>query len=574
MQNILSYLLTVLFFTLQALSYAQLPPDSVNFRSPVGIPLLLAGNFGELRPNHFHSGLDIKTNGSEGYRIYAIEDGYVSRIKVSTWGYGKVLYVTHPNGYTSVYAHLKSFKGEIEAYVKKAQLKNETWEIELYPPDSALPVKKGDIIALSGNTGGSTAPHLHFEIRETKTEFPVNPMLFGFDIKDNIAPVLSKIAFYPLNDSSYIYGENEKHSYALKPVSNNSYQITGNLIIEAYGKVGIGIETIDKMNETYNKYAVYEITLVENNDTIYYHQMQRFNFENTRYVNALMDYEWYKLNKGKIQRSYLLPNNELSIYKKLKNNGEIIVKDGETRHFTYILNDIYGNTSTLNFIVKGKKFTVNNAKVSAVPTKYFEWNKRNLLTENNIIADFPAKTFYKNIAFEFAINDTFPNAITPTYHLHTDLEPVHQYYVLSIKIDSLPHKLREKAVIVHKDFKGTIRAKSSETRRNYISAKVNTLGDFFIMIDSIPPEIKPITIANGKNMRKNSGIMLKITDNLSGIKSYRGEIDGKFVIMEYEYKNATLTHWFDNLPAGKHHFKLTVSDDVGNKTTYEADFYY
>ena len=258
----------------------------------------------------------------------------------------------------------------------------------------------------------------------------------------------------------------------------------------------------------------------------------------------------------------------------MKNNGEISIKQGETRNFTYILNDIYGNSSKLNFTIKGRKNKVRESEVSAMPTKYFEWEKRNLLTEENIIADFPAKTFYENIAFEFAVTDTFPNAITPTYHLHSDLTPVHIPYVLSIKVDSLPRLLREKAVIVHKDFKGKLRAKSSERRRNYITAKVKTLGDFFVMLDTIAPVIKPITIANGKNMRKNSGIMLKISDNLSGIKSYRGEIDGKFVIMEYEYKDATVTHWFDGITPGKHHFKFTVTDDAGNTSVYEADFYY
>ncbi len=565
---------SILFLLFYFPAQAQISPDSVHFRSPVGIPLLLAGNFGELRPNHFHSGLDIKTNGREGYRIYAIEDGYVSRIKVSPWGYGKVLYITHPNGYTSVYAHLKSFKGAIAEYVKKAQLTNETWEIELYPPDSALPVKKGDVVALSGNTGGSTAPHLHFEIRETDSEFPVNPMLFGFDVKDNIAPLLTKIAFYPLNDSSLVYGKNKKIAYPLRKTTGNTYQISGNLTVEAFGQIGIGIESIDKMNETYNKYAGYEITLLENTDTVYYHQMQRFSFDNTRYVNALMDYEWYKLKKGKIQRSYLLPNNELCIYKKLKNNGVITVKPGETRHFKYIVNDIYGNTSTLVFTVKGKKHPVSESTVSAVATHFFHWDQRNLLTEQNIIVDFPVKTFYEDIAFEFAVNDTFPQAITPTYHLHSDLVPVHISYVVSIKVENLPDSLRKKAVIVHKDFKGTLRAKNSTTRRNYVSAKVKSLGDFLVMLDTIPPVIKPVTIAPGKNMRKNSGIMLKITDNLSGIQKYRGEIDGKFALMEYEYKNASLTHWFDALPSGKHHFKLTVTDAAGNTSTYEADFYY
>jgi len=241
----------------------QYPKDY--FRSPLDIPLLLSGNFGELRNNHFHSGLDIKTQGVEGQKVYAVADGFVSRIRIMPIGYGKIIYITHPNGYTSAYAHLQQFKGELAKEVKRYQYANETFEMDYYPPDTLLKVKKGDVVALSGNSGSSGGPHLHFEIRETVSEYAVNPLLFGFDIKDDVKPVIKSISVFPLNDTSYVNNRNATQEFGIIG-SNGNYQLSNNVIITAYGQIGVGINTYDQQSGASNQNGVYSIMLFDNNE--------------------------------------------------------------------------------------------------------------------------------------------------------------------------------------------------------------------------------------------------------------------------------------------------------------------
>ena len=250
-----------LLFVIGFSTYAQDSIPKKYFRSPLGIPLFLAGNFGELRSNHFHSGLDMKTQGKEGFRIYAAADGYVSRVKISPWGYGKTIYIDHPNGYTTVYAHLKGYSGVIASEIKKYQYQKESWEIDWYPSDTLMKVKKGDVIAISGNTGGSGGPHLHFEIRETESEHPVNPLLFGFDIKDNIKPIIRSITLTPLNDTSYVNNKNIMQRFLITG-ADGTYRLKYSTPINAYGEIGIGIETIDKLNGYGNRNGIYTLSLI------------------------------------------------------------------------------------------------------------------------------------------------------------------------------------------------------------------------------------------------------------------------------------------------------------------------
>ncbi|MBI2281845.1 MAG: M23 family metallopeptidase [Bacteroidetes bacterium] len=268
----------------------QYPKDY--FRSPLDIPLILSGNFGELRNNHFHSGLDIKTQGVEGLKVYAIADGFVSRVKISPIGYGKIIYITHPNGYTSAYAHLQQFKGELAKEIKRYQYANETFEMDYYPPDTLLKVKKGDIIALSGNSGSSGGPHLHFEIRETVSEYAVNPLLFGFDIKDDVKPVIKSIILFPLNDTSFVNDKKVSQEFTVTG-TNGNYQLLTKLPINVYGQIGVGINTFDQQSGASNQNGVYEVMLFEDNNLICKTELSSFSFDHTRALNSMIDYELY-----------------------------------------------------------------------------------------------------------------------------------------------------------------------------------------------------------------------------------------------------------------------------------------
>jgi len=567
-----NFIFTSLLSFIGLISFSQDTIPKNYFKSPLGIPLYLAGNFGELRSNHFHSGLDMKTQGKEGLNVYAAADGFISRIKISPWGYGKTIYIDHPNGYTTVYAHLQGFKGEIAKQIKNYQYQNESWEIDWYPPDTLMKVKKGDLIALSGNTGGSGGPHLHFEIRETETEIPVNPLLFGFEITDNIKPEIKSIILTPLNDTSYVNNKNSIQRF-LVTGTNGDYKLKYTTPIHAYGEIGIGIETIDKLNGYPNRNGIYSIELFKNMETIYKSEMKKFSFDQSRALNSLIDYSLFLRENIRFQRSFIEPNNQLNIYTKNNNNGVIHFSKNENMDFKYIVKDTYGNTSSISFNVTGNidKSSLPNLIKQKFDTT-FSYKINNIFEDDNIIINFPKDALYKDLPFHFSVADTMNGAITPTYFIHNDYTPLHHAIDISIKVGRLSDYLRSKSTIVHFDRNKRYYSKGGTWRNNYITANSKAFGGFAVMIDTVPPVITPLNISENKNMLNNSAIEIKIADNLSGIKSFKGYIDDKWVLMEYESKTAKIFHEFDNLPKGNHVFKLELTDGVGNISKLEIPF--
>lgn len=548
----------------------QYPKDY--FRSPLDIPLLLSGNFGELRNNHFHSGLDIKTQGVEGQKVYAIADGFISRIKISPIGYGKIIYITHPNGYTSAYAHLQQFKGELAKEVKRYQYANETFEMDYYPPDTLLKVKKGDIVALSGNSGSSGGPHLHFEIRETISEYAVNPLLFGFDIKDDVKPVIKSISVFPLNDTSYVNNRSTTQEFGIIG-SNGNYQLSNNTIITAFGQIGVGINTYDQQSGASNQNGVYSIMLFDNNELIYKSELSKFSFDHSRALNSMLDYDIYLCKKTRFQRSCVAPNNPLTIFKEQKNHGTITMANNETRTINYMVSDINKNTALLSFNILGKKpeaitITTIKAKVDTI----LKYGDDNILDKHNIMVSFPKGVLYDDLHLQYQEKPALKNSLSPVYQIHNGYTPIHDFIEVSIKTGRITEDQRKKAVVVNIDQNGAISSKGGEWRNNYLTAKSKILGGFTIMLDTVAPIVNPINIFANKTMTGNSSIICTISDNLSGIKTYRGEIDGKWILMDFDGKSAKLTHIFDNLPTGNHTFKLEVTDFVDNKTVLELPF--
>jgi len=542
------------------------------FRSPLDIPILLSGNFGELRNNHFHSGLDIKTQGVEGKNVYAIADGFVSRIKIMPIGYGKIIYITHPNGYTSSYAHLQRFKGKIADYIKKYQYDNETFEMDFYPPDTALIVKKGDIIALSGNSGSSGGPHLHFEIRETISEYAVNPLLFDFEVKDEVKPVIKSITVFPLNDTSFVNNRNATQEFSVTG-GNGTYHLNNNVIITAYGQIGFGINAYDQQSGASNQNGVYSIMLFDNNELIFKSELSSFSFDHSRALNSLIDYDIYLNKKSRFQKSCIEPNNPLTIFKEQKNNGTITISDKETRSVNYMVGDINKNTSMLAFNIFGSKPEgITVATIKPKIDTIFKYADHNILDKQNIVVNFPKGVLYNDLHLQYQEKPAKSNTLTPIYQIHNDYTPIHDYIEVSIKVARISEEQRKKAVIVNYDHNNVMYSRGGEWRNNYLTAKSKIMGGFSVMLDTIPPVVNLVNIFAGKDMSRNTSIVATISDNLSGIKTYRAEIDGKWVLMDYDGKRARLEHEFDNLPSGTHHFKLEVTDFVGNVKTVEASF--
>lgn len=542
------------------------------YHAPLNFRLLLSGTFGELRGNHFHSGIDIKTEGVEGQKVYAIEDGYVSRIKVSTWGYGKTIYINHPDGRTSVYAHLQKFSTKIDSIVKKEHYKKESFEINFYPNKEAIKISKGEIIALSGNSGGSSGAHLHFEIRDTKTERPINPLQFGFKIADNIAPTLKKLKIYAF-DTTLIDGYRKSKIITIKK-TNDKYSIDEMPTIN--GAFGLGIFTYDKLNDSRNKNGVYSIKLCVDSTICYEFKVDELDFSTSRYINAHIDYCEHKESKNKYHRCYKLPHNKLTNYSNLINEGIISINDTLTHLISLEVTDIYGNTSNLDFKIK----STNNPFLMRCPlpkdttTTSFKLERPNLFNATDFKLYMQPNSLYEPLKFRYNTTDSVEGVFGLVHNVHNNTVPVHKKYTLSIKAN-VPDTLKSKTYIATTDMKGNFWHLGGIWKNGFLRTKVREFGDFCIVADTTNPTIKGLNIFPEKTFNTQTTIKLTIKDKHSGIKSYRGEIDGKWILMDYDHKRNLLRFDIEkNISKGEHTFTLKVMDNVGNATDYSAEFTY
>lgn len=544
------------------------------FRSPLDIPIKLAGTFGELRNNHFHMGIDCKTNRQENLNIYAIEGGYVSRIKVSPGGYGTALYIDHLNGYTSVYAHLNRFNAAIQEYIEFEQYQRQTFRIDIDIPHGILPVEKGQVVAKSGNTGSSTAPHLHFEIRDTYTEEALNPLLFGFAVQDTRKPIISGIGIYPFDENGR---DLAPKVYKVTKDKQGRRKIGVNTIKINAQEVGLGIKAYDKQNGADNLNGIYSLEVLDNGTPIYYFDVEKISFEETRCINSHIDFHRYKSGQGRMQKCFVDPGNRLTTYDKLSNNGVINISDGLPHKITYIVKDIKGNASTLSHSIQYDPKQAPPSKKTTIYNAAFSYQTDNYFSEDSIDLYFPSTCFYKDILFTYKKTPTSRKKVYSAYHeLHSGKTPVHAYFDVSLhaNMDKMPYHLRDKALIIHKNTKGRAKSLGGEWEGDYLKAKSREFGRFYIMTDTIPPRIKPINISNGKNLSQNKTITLTIGDNLAGVQSFNGYIDDQWVLMSYDGKTGKVRYRFDGkrVGKGKHTFRLEVTDGRGNFKEYTANF--
>ncbi len=543
------------------------------YTSPLDFKMLLSGTFGELRSNHFHAGIDLKTEGVEGQKVRAIANGYVSRIKVSSWGYGKVIYLTHPEtGHTSVYAHLQKFSSKINALVKQEHYKKESFEINFFPNKDDLQIQQGEIIGLSGNSGSSNGAHLHFEIRDTKSEKPINPLKFNFDIHDDIPPSIKKLKIYAF-DTTLINGYNKSKIYSINK-SNKIHVINETPTIN--GSFALGIFTYDKSNNAYNKNGVYSIKLIIDDNVHYEFRADELDFSTTRYINAHMDYHEKKENKNKYHRCYKLPNNKLTNYRNLINNGIISFNDTLTHQINIEISDYYNNISTINLKVK----STNNPFLMRCPLPKdtintpFNFDRENIFQKDNINLHMQAFSLYEPIMFHYNTTDSIDGVFGEVHHIHYNTVPVHKNYTLALK-SNVPDSLKNKVYIATTDMKNNFWYIGGEWKNGFLQTKTREFGDFCIVADTINPEIRGVNIFPGKTFNTQSTIKLTIKDKESGIQSYRGEIDGKWILLDYDHKKNLVRFDIDNnISKGEHTFTLKVIDNVGNTTNYKAKFTY
>lgn len=557
-------LILFIFLISSALTSAQNNYPQDYFNNPLDIPLVLSGTFAELRSNHFHSGLDIKTQQRVGLKVKAIADGYVSRIKVSHFGYGKALYITHPNGYTSVYAHLQKFSPDIEAFIKKQQYEKESYEIELFPSAESLKIIKDSIIAYSGNSGGSGGPHLHFEIRDN-AERPINPMLFGIDIKDSVAPLVKSIYVYPIDENAFINKSNSVQKLRLIPLESGNY-VTEK--IEAIGNISFGIETNDRQDLAANSNGVYNIETFVNGNKNYELDFKRFSFDETKHINQLIDFEKYATEKRRIQKLFK-KNNPLSILKPIFNDGILAIEDSTNAVYKIKVADYKNNKTWVTINIKGSKDSIYKPVIKKTTPYFIKADQTINLKEGKIAVDFYKDTFYDDFYLDFEVrNDTLT--------LHKNIIAAKKNFNITYDVsnynDDDKNKLYIARLIGYKNYPAY-----SYTKRkgNFLTTSTKTLGTYALTTDNTKPTISPINFKNGQWLSKYRYLKVRIDDTGSGISNYRATVNGKWILMEYDYKTKTLTYDFnDNVVTDtKNNLKVIVTDNVGNNSTFETLFY-
>lgn len=545
-------------------SYGQSNIPTDYFANPLDINLILSGNYGELRSNHFHSGLDIKTQQREGLPVYASADGYISRINVQHYGYGKALYVLHPNGYTTVYAHLQKFAGGIENYVKQKQYEKETYELELFPDATMMPVKKGDLVAYSGNTGGSGGPHLHFEIRDS-AQRPMNPMLFGIDIPDSQIPEVSSVYAYPVGDSAYVNLGQDPVKLQLIKQKDGNYKTAE---ITAYGKLGFGVSTQDQLDGASNKNGVYSIKTTLNNIPKYEVKFDKFSFDESRYLNRYIDYGYFKSNRSRIQKLFREENNPLSVIINEDDSGYIFVEDSLNYFYSINIKDFKGNSVSVIIPIIGKKSDSFVPRKNMVTDDYIYSNHANSLTKGKFSIYIPANSLYENTYLDIKANGDI-------LKLHEDKIPLHHNITITADISNYLEEDKDALFIGEVNKRGQPYYINTTRNGDKLVGKARNFGDFSIFSDTVEPVISPVNFSDGKWISSQKVLKIKITDPLSGISSYRATINGKFILMEYDYKTNLLTYDFADAinDETENNLKLVVIDNVGNSATFEAKFF-
>ena len=556
------YLLTIFFL------YASIINSQNSGDYPLEIPIILSGTFGELRPNHFHAGIDIKTKGTEGFKVYSIGDGYVSRIQITHGGYGKALYIKHDNGQSSVYAHLQKFSPKIEKIVKEIQYSKESYTFRTYPSKDEIRISEKELIGFSGNTGRSFGPHLHYELRD-ELDRPINPMAFkNYSVRDTIPPVVLGL-YYKLIPENSISGSNSSfNELKLKKISNNLF-ISDTL--KTSGPVGFGINSFDRMNNTWNKMGLSNIKTNIDGNEIFNMDLNSFSYDEWRHINTFIDYPYYKNKKIKIQKLYIEEFNPLDMYKRSLGDG--VVKINET-NVTYL------------YSVKLFDFNKNQSEI-LVPIQWVKQNdlsNRKLDFENMFKVNKDSTYNFKFPGAKVSIekNSFYTDKIIQIFEennlLHVDKDSIPLLKGITIKMDVSRYNdsIRNRTYIGRIGENKKSSFVSSKKEENYVIAKVNNLGDFVIKIDSIKPNVSVIDISDNQWISNRKNLSIKISDNESGVKNYRGTINDKWILLEYNPMKGILSYDFNdnvNKDDAKNVLEIKIEDNVGNEKKLIKTFY-
>jgi murein DD-endopeptidase MepM/ murein hydrolase activator NlpD len=554
--------IAILLLSASQFIFAQYPTEY--FRSPLDIPINLSGTFGELRPNHFHSGLDIRTNNVEGLPVYAAADGIIIRIKVSAFGYGKALYIAHPNGYTTVYGHLQKFSDKIEEYVKEQQYKQKSFEVELYP--STLKVTQSEIIALSGNSGGSGGPHLHFEFRDTATEKIINPMAFGMNklIKDEMKPVISSLMVYPASDFTSVNKSRNPVSLSLQKQVDGSFLASK---VVTSGKIGFALNSYDLSTNNYNKNGIYKVVSYLNGSQNFKFEFDTFAFDESKHINYFIDFYRYKKLKQRFQKLFIKESYPLSLVSGNAKSGFLDIKPNVNYTYKIEVFDYHGNKTVVNIPITYEK-EVNPTPVTSKGNFYIKTKSDYNFEFEKTAVYLPVNALYENASLNISEKEG-------VLDIENNFEAIQNGLTVTLDMSYLSEEEQKKA------FVGTVSGlkldyNSSFRKANKVSTKVKAFGKYKVGFDNVAPRIYNPNFIEGSNISKLSTLSVSISDAISGIDTYNAYLNDEWILMEYDYKTKKLVHNLKDgkVISGKNDIKIVVTDKLDNTATFSSNFIY
>ncbi len=553
------FFLRILFTILFIFNINFLISQEINFHSPIDAPFDLSGTFGEFR-SRFHTGIDFKSRGVQGQKVFSIEDGFVSRIEVNNYGYGKVIYIDHPNGYTSVYAHLRNFSPELNNYIKSELYKSKKNSIKKFPKKNEFIISKGSLIGYSGNTGRSFGPHLHFEIRETKNQDAINPLMFNYKYVDQERPIIRGL--YIINEDNSLV----KKLPVRKKISklNDSTYISD--IIGYNGKIGIGLDIYDiQYKNLYNQNGIYKVELFIDSILSYSYQMNKIKFSENHFKKIMYDYQSLIERNKKVLKIYTPRNSNLSFLKKNSFNGIINSDNYKDNSVIIKISDWNENSSYI-------KFRLKSVDIKSTETSYqgieILTDQDYTLNKNSSIIEIDKNTFYDDLLLNISYN-------SDTLDLGKEKDPFRS----SVRV-KLPHKItdtmRLRQSFIGKIINERISYLSSKKNDSFIYTNTSSLGKYIISRDTLKPEIIPINFKSNSNIKGKRSLRLRLKDELSGIKSYSSYFNGNWALFEYEPKSNLIFHILSDgvIENGENELIIKYEDGVGNKGVYKSKIYY
>ncbi|WP_010662780.1 M23 family metallopeptidase [Marinilabilia salmonicolor] len=544
-----------------------------DYHFPLEIKPKVSGSFGEIRSNHFHSGLDLATQGKTGLPVFAAETGYVSRIAVSAGGFGKALYIDHPSGYTTVYAHLESFSPVLDSLVLALQYQEESFEINKYLKPGDFMVERGEVIAYSGNSGSSGGPHLHFEVRITEGQKPIDPLAFSTPVKDDVRPHITGIKLYPLSAGATINGQKQPVYYPAV-FYDGAFHLKHNPDIRATGTIGVGIDVLDYYTGSWRKCGVHSIGLKVNEEPVFSSVMDGFFFHDTRFVNSHIDYSDKMISGRTIQKSFVDPYNHINLYEFNAQRGKIVVEPGSDFQFDYLVKDISGNGSSLCFSVEGDRFLASGPVADQVGI-FIDADAPYFYEESGHKVSMEKGTFYEDISGFVGVRESFISESGTVFSIFDKTIPVHNGFEIRFPLPDSTETNGLCGAVLDGNLMPQFAGGKADGSEFVINSRL--CGDFLLVRDSVAPllYLKNPPVQNKYSNREK--MVVRMEDDFSGIAQFAGYINDQWVLFEYDAKNNQLTCFFDKVPflvKGNHSLRIEVADNAGNVELLETNFRY